>query len=77
MQRILDVIASETKGSSFNSYKYSYDRLAAPTPDYKGPSPATAKDSPGFYLSSVFTRFVNVLFMRFGREPKEGYLLIS
>jgi hypothetical protein len=34
MQRILDVIARETKGSSFNSYKYSYDRLAAPTPDY-------------------------------------------
>lgn len=34
MQRILDTIANETKGNSFNSYKYSYDRLAAPTPDY-------------------------------------------
>jgi hypothetical protein len=34
MQRILDIIACETKGNSFNSYKYSYDRLAAPVPDY-------------------------------------------
>jgi hypothetical protein len=37
VQRIMDIVAEETGGKSFNSIKYSYDSVAAPKADYDDP----------------------------------------
>jgi len=34
LKRIMDIIAQETGGKNFNSFKYSYDTINAPKPDY-------------------------------------------
>ena len=34
MTRIMDIIADITHGTSFNSFKFSYDAVNTPKPDY-------------------------------------------
>ena len=36
MAKIMEIIAKETKGKNYHTYKYSYDSIGLPSIDYDG-----------------------------------------